>query len=216
MYCDRFNLRQYIKFNRKVVTVTPEIGPDGEHTGRWEVVTQRVRRKQPTTPPAQPAPRRSARSPAPPPSDTLVPSAVDGRRAFSPERGRSPAPDSQTNGRGRMYSPMREYDPAAEYEPVPRSESESPKETSFMEITPPSPSLSDRSSQNQRERPFSPIRRKRRDKSRSSSEHPVKSKCETFDYVIVATGHHWKPRLPDFKGIETFKGGMLHSHSYKV
>ncbi|KAI8819123.1 flavin-containing monooxygenase [Fimicolochytrium jonesii] len=44
----------------------------------------------------------------------------------------------------------------------------------------------------------------------------VRSKCETFDYVIIATGHHWKPKLPEFKGMENFEGGMLHSHSYKV
>ncbi|KAJ3156111.1 Cyclopentanone 1,2-monooxygenase (CPMO) [Geranomyces michiganensis] len=81
MYCDHFDLRQHIKFNRKVVSLTPEIGPEGGQTGRWEVVTQKV---------------------------------------------------------------------------------------------------------------------------------------ETFDYVIVATGHHWKPRLPEFKGVEDFKGGLLHSHSYKV
>ncbi|RKO85883.1 flavin monooxygenase-like protein, partial [Blyttiomyces helicus] len=89
LYCDNFDLRKHIKFNRKVVTVTPQMGPEG-HNGRWEVVTQKVRRK--------------------------------------------------TTG----------------------------------------------------------------------------SKCETFDYVVVATGHHWKPRLPDFPGMPEFRGNMMHSHSYKV
>ncbi|KAI8908215.1 flavin monooxygenase-like protein [Powellomyces hirtus] len=73
LYCDQFGLRQHIKFSRKVVSLTPEIGPEGGHTGRWELMK-------------------------------------DGQ----------------------------------------------------------------------------------------------------------STGHHWKPRLPEFKGIENFKGGMLHSHSYKV
>jgi hypothetical protein len=44
----------------------------------------------------------------------------------------------------------------------------------------------------------------------------IKSKAETFDFVIVATGHHWKPKLPDFPGVDKFKGGMMHSHSYRV
>ncbi|KAI9334503.1 flavin-binding monooxygenase-like-domain-containing protein [Zopfochytrium polystomum] len=44
----------------------------------------------------------------------------------------------------------------------------------------------------------------------------LKSKAETFDFVIVASGHHWKPKLPEFEGMEKFKGNMLHSHSYRV
>lgn len=34
-----------------------------------------------------------------------------------------------------------------------------------------------------------------------------------FDYLVVANGHHWKPRMPDFPG--TFSGEWLHSHDYK-
>lgn len=34
----------------------------------------------------------------------------------------------------------------------------------------------------------------------------------TYGAVLVATGHHWNPRLPDFPG--TFDGQELHSHSY--
>ncbi|MDY6995613.1 MAG: NAD(P)-binding domain-containing protein [Actinomycetota bacterium] len=33
-----------------------------------------------------------------------------------------------------------------------------------------------------------------------------------FDLVVVANGHHWDPRLPDFDG--TFSGESIHSHSY--
>ncbi|KAI9091464.1 flavin monooxygenase-like protein [Phlyctochytrium arcticum] len=87
LYCDKFDLRKNIKFNRKVVSLTQEVDTHGKTTGRWEVVTQKS---------------------------------------------------------------------------------------------------------------------------------TLKSRCETFDYVIVATGHHWKPRLPDFPGVETFRGTMMHSHSYKV
>ncbi|KNC96124.1 uncharacterized protein SPPG_08512 [Spizellomyces punctatus DAOM BR117] len=220
LYCDHFDLRKHIKFNRKVISLSPEIGPEGSHTGRWEVVTQKVRRKQPAAAIPQ-NPRRTARSPAPcpPPTGTVVPPAVDGRRALSPVRGRSPAPSSDSlaapqpspRGRSRMYSPIREYDPSVGYEPVDRSASVSPREPGVLS-PPSSPSGSDHSSL----RPFSPTRRKRRGKTRSRSHQPAKSKCETFDYVIVATGHHWKPRLPDFEGVDTFKGSMMHSHSYKV
>ena len=38
---------------------------------------------------------------------------------------------------------------------------------------------------------------------------------ETFDYVIVATGHFWAPNFPEFPGIESFPGRVLHAHDYK-
>ncbi|MCA9909655.1 MAG: NAD(P)-binding domain-containing protein [Anaerolineae bacterium] len=37
---------------------------------------------------------------------------------------------------------------------------------------------------------------------------------EHFDYLIVANGHHWDPRYPDYPG--EFTGEMLHSHAYKT
>lgn len=36
---------------------------------------------------------------------------------------------------------------------------------------------------------------------------------ETFDYLLVANGHHWDPRWPNYPG--TFTGQYLHSHAYK-
>ncbi len=33
-----------------------------------------------------------------------------------------------------------------------------------------------------------------------------------FDALVVANGHHWDPRMPDFPG--TFEGEQLHSHHY--
>lgn len=36
---------------------------------------------------------------------------------------------------------------------------------------------------------------------------------EVFDALVVANGHHWKPRLPTYPG--TFTGEFLHSHEYK-
>lgn len=33
-----------------------------------------------------------------------------------------------------------------------------------------------------------------------------------FDLLVVANGHHWDPRLPDFPG--SFTGQSIHSHSY--
>lgn len=37
---------------------------------------------------------------------------------------------------------------------------------------------------------------------------------ERFDAVVVANGHHWKPRLPAFPG--QFAGRTLHAHDYKT
>ncbi|UGT38503.1 NAD(P)-binding domain-containing protein [Nocardia yamanashiensis] len=42
-----------------------------------------------------------------------------------------------------------------------------------------------------------------------TSEH---GDVETFDALIVANGHHWDPRTPDYPG--EFDGTLLHSHAY--
>jgi cation diffusion facilitator CzcD-associated flavoprotein CzcO len=38
----------------------------------------------------------------------------------------------------------------------------------------------------------------------------------SYDALLVANGHHWKPRWPEpaFPGAETFSGRQLHAHSY--
>lgn len=36
---------------------------------------------------------------------------------------------------------------------------------------------------------------------------------ETFDYLVIANGHHWNPRLPDYPG--QFSGQFLHAHDFK-
>ena len=38
---------------------------------------------------------------------------------------------------------------------------------------------------------------------------------ETFDYVIVATGHFSTPNVPHFPGIESFPGRVMHSHDLR-
>ena len=37
---------------------------------------------------------------------------------------------------------------------------------------------------------------------------------EEFDALLVASGHHWDPRMPSYPG--TFTGQLLHSHAYKT
>jgi cation diffusion facilitator CzcD-associated flavoprotein CzcO len=39
-------------------------------------------------------------------------------------------------------------------------------------------------------------------------------RIETFDYLIVANGHHWNPRLPDYDG--DFTGEFIHSNVYRT
>jgi trimethylamine monooxygenase len=41
------------------------------------------------------------------------------------------------------------------------------------------------------------------------------SRSEEFDYIIVATGHFSTPNVPNFHGIETFPGRILHSHDFR-
>lgn len=38
---------------------------------------------------------------------------------------------------------------------------------------------------------------------------------EIFDYVIVANGHHSVPNVPDYPGVENFKGKTLHSYYFR-
>ncbi|RWS24930.1 hypothetical protein B4U80_04965, partial [Leptotrombidium deliense] len=39
---------------------------------------------------------------------------------------------------------------------------------------------------------------------------------QIFDGVMVCVGHHVKPNIPTFPSQETFKGRILHTHSYKT
>ncbi|CAB3981873.1 senecionine N-oxygenase-like [Paramuricea clavata] len=39
--------------------------------------------------------------------------------------------------------------------------------------------------------------------------------AQTFDYVIVATGHFSMPHLPDFPGLNKFPGRVMHAHSFR-
>jgi len=38
---------------------------------------------------------------------------------------------------------------------------------------------------------------------------------ETFDYVIVATGHFSIPNVPHFEGLDKFEGRVLHAHDFR-
>ncbi|KAJ3251734.1 hypothetical protein HK103_002079 [Boothiomyces macroporosus] len=41
-------------------------------------------------------------------------------------------------------------------------------------------------------------------------------KKDVFDFVLICTGHHWSPKMPEFEGMKDFKGPMIHSSAYKV
>lgn len=40
-------------------------------------------------------------------------------------------------------------------------------------------------------------------------------KKEVFDGVLLATGHHSYPYIPDFPEMKSFKGSIIHTHSLK-
>ncbi|CAG8645766.1 3394_t:CDS:2 [Cetraspora pellucida] len=46
-------------------------------------------------------------------------------------------------------------------------------------------------------------------------QHENEEKEEIFDFVMVCSGHHRKPRWPEYKGMDLFKGEQIHSHKYK-
>ncbi|XP_059053198.1 senecionine N-oxygenase-like isoform X2 [Achroia grisella] len=39
---------------------------------------------------------------------------------------------------------------------------------------------------------------------------------EDYDFVIIGTGHHSKPNMPNIPGENLFKGSIIHSHDYRV
>jgi dimethylaniline monooxygenase (N-oxide forming) len=46
--------------------------------------------------------------------------------------------------------------------------------------------------------------------------HPADGPSETYRYrnVLVASGHHWLPRMPELSG--TFSGRVMHAHDYRT
>ncbi|CAM3814992.1 flavin-containing monooxygenase [Parendozoicomonas haliclonae] len=42
--------------------------------------------------------------------------------------------------------------------------------------------------------------------------HQGEQRTETYDYLVVANGHHWKPRTPELPG--SFDGLEIHAHHY--
>lgn len=41
------------------------------------------------------------------------------------------------------------------------------------------------------------------------------SSASDFDYVIIASGHFSTPNVPDFEGLSTFPGRVMHSHDFR-
>lgn len=161
LYSKHFNLEAFIKFNRRVVSVEP-IMDENEHTGKWMVISEKVKKK--------------------------------GKRAplFTASRSNN---TSETKDSQYICSRNEENDP----EPF------SP---------PPSPQVG---IQNSRSLDHSTKTGISFDTVRSDPTSKLSnSKQEIFDFVMVCTGHHWAPRMPDFPGIERFKGKVIHSHAYRV
>ncbi|CAG8801064.1 21783_t:CDS:2, partial [Dentiscutata erythropus] len=47
------------------------------------------------------------------------------------------------------------------------------------------------------------------------TQNENEEKEEIFDFVMVCSGRHRKPKWPEFKGMNLFKGEQLHSYKYK-
>jgi hypothetical protein len=163
MYCDTFQLRDHIKFNRKIISVREEL-VDGNATGRWEVVyksKERVRQ------------------------GTITPNS----RPNSPTIDVKQYPDDFYRG----------------------ASIDSGNEISQEELTlKHKGSLEFRFNRTSEDGPY----------QENSSPIPGLKKSvlkrDIFDFVLVCTGHHWKPRMPEFRGMDKFNGTMIHSYQYKV
>ncbi|KAG9297193.1 hypothetical protein G9A89_019474 [Geosiphon pyriformis] len=49
----------------------------------------------------------------------------------------------------------------------------------------------------------------------ASTEGDQTEQEDEFDYVMVCSGHHQKPRMPNYIGMDTFSGKQMHSHFYR-
>ena len=49
-----------------------------------------------------------------------------------------------------------------------------------------------------------------------TSRHQGEEKTETFDFVMVCSGHFAEPYNPHFNGEESFTGKMIHSMAYRI
>ena len=52
-------------------------------------------------------------------------------------------------------------------------------------------------------------------RDRRAIDATIRCITETFDWVVVATGHFSVPNVPYFPGIETFPGRVLHAHDFR-
>jgi hypothetical protein len=43
----------------------------------------------------------------------------------------------------------------------------------------------------------------------------VGGRTQRYAAVVVANGHNWSPRLPEFEGLDSFRGTFLHASAYK-
>jgi hypothetical protein len=165
MYTDHFNLRDHIKFNRKVVSIRQEV-VDGNATGRWEVIYRsKDRARKPFATP------NVSRPSSPNPTDTLqVPE--NGVRGVSIDSGYE-IPQDETTLRTKASIEFR----------FSRSSEDGP----FQDTPNPIPHAK-----------------------------KLTYKKDIFDNIIIATGHHWKPRIPHFEGMQEFQGTVIHSNQYKV
>ena len=55
------------------------------------------------------------------------------------------------------------------------------------------------------------------DKFEVSFQDKVNDKIQTdeFDYVVVSTGHFSVPFIPEYKGMKSFPGRIMHSHDFR-
>ena len=42
-----------------------------------------------------------------------------------------------------------------------------------------------------------------------------KTSIDSFDYVVVSTGHFSVPFIPEYKGMNSFPGRIMHSHDFR-
>lgn len=58
---------------------------------------------------------------------------------------------------------------------------------------------------------------KKKKKFRVTAHDRVKDRMytEDFDYVVVASGHFSTPHVPEFEGIRSFNGRVLHAHDFR-
>ena len=204
MYSKEFDLEKYIKYERTVYSIKPQTVEDNEgeiETGKWEIIYKKKERRGKS---GNESLNLSLANMSVLSSDT---STGNHSTLVSPPPSRPETPDIRFASIDIDRGVSIDYTICSHSKPVHLNRKKS-YQIQFSDIS------------SEEYHPSSSNSSKTENQQQSNLPPPSKSKgmCkrDVFDYVMVCTGHHWKPQMPEFPGLDNFKGQKIHSSQYNV